>query len=77
MSHLPQAELDKLEGIWRDVLAGKFASAEIRPERLPAEDGRDFLSVPNANGTDRTVYERKEGDHWSVVPGPSEKSDFI
>ena len=78
MSQLTQAELQKLESIWQDVLAGKFKDKEmnIRPERLLAEEGRDFLSVPNAEGTARTVYERKEGDAWSVVPGPNLRSTF-
>lgn len=76
MSHLTQGELDKLDGIWDDVLAGKFDGVRIGPVRVPAESGRDFLSIPNSDGTARTVYERKEGEQWKVVQDQGGKSEF-
>lgn len=58
-------ELDK---IWKDINDGKF-SGDIKPERISAE-GADVMSIPNADGSDREVYERvhKDGEDWKPVP---------
>jgi len=67
MSMRTQEELNQ---IWNGILEGKYGSAprDIAPRRVPAEEGRDIMSIRNPAGTEVDVYERKRGGDWEVVP---------
>lgn len=60
---------EELNDIWSAILAGKYGSDPlvIAPRRIAAEEGTDIMSIPNANGTDVFVYERKHGGEWREV----------
>lgn len=62
---MTQTELDE---IWKNIGSGKYGDATYHPERIPAEDGKDIMSIPNSDATARTVYERKENGLWKEVP---------
>lgn len=70
---MTQAQLDE---IWANIGNGKYGDAAYRPERIPAEDGKDIISIPNSDGTTRRVYERKENEPWQEVPSIGGTSQF-
>jgi len=70
---MTQTQLDE---IWENIGNGKYGDATYRPERIPAEDSKDIMSVPNSDGTARTVYERKGNEPWQEVPLIGDKSQF-
>ncbi len=62
---MTQTQLDE---ICENISNGKYGNATYRPERIPAEDGKDIISIPNSDRTARKVYERKENEPWQEVP---------
>lgn len=70
---MKQAELDE---IWANIGNGKYDDATHRPEQIPAEDGKNIMSIPNGDGTARRVYERKENESWQEVPFIGSTSQF-
>lgn len=66
----------ELNEIWKNIQSGKYGVAPYRPEKIAAEDGKDIMSIPNSDGTKRSVYERSGGGPWNEVPDAGGKSEF-
>jgi hypothetical protein len=66
----------ELDDILKRIDSRAYGDATYKPERLPAEQGHDIISVPNDDATTRTVYERRQGEEWKEVPFLGGKSDF-
>ncbi len=73
MHTLSQTELDN---ILKRIDSGAYGVTTYKYERLPAERGRDLISVPNEESTARRVYERKHGEEWKEVPFLGGKIEF-
>ncbi len=71
-----QRSQDALDANWQEILSGKYAHATVRPERIPSENGKDIMSLPNDTNTARQVYERTQGGSWKEVPFISRDSAF-
>ena len=65
-----------LNSIWTNIIEGKYRDAKYKPERITSNDGTDIMSIPNSDGTDREVYERKNGGQWEEVPFIGGESTF-
>ena len=62
---MTQTELDE---IWKNIGSDRYVGATHRPERMPTENGKDIMSIPNRDATTRIVYERKENEPWKEIP---------
>lgn len=65
MANLSQNELNL---IWANMIEGKYRDSDYKPEPIPSEAGTDIMSIPNNDGTERNIYERKNGGQWEKVP---------
>jgi hypothetical protein len=66
---LPKRTQPELNAIWAKINQGQFDPDPmvIAPRRIPAEDGTDIMSIPNATGTSRDVYQRKVNTPWEEI----------
>ena len=61
---------DQLDEIWENINSGKYGDdpGSIKAERVSSDEHSDTMSIPNQDGTDRAVYERKKGGTWEIIP---------
>lgn len=67
---------NELNEIWEKIQNEEYGDTPYRPRQIAAEDGKDIMSIPNGDGTDRAVYERKGKGTWEEVPLKGGKSEF-
>ena len=68
---------DHINKIWHDAKNGKYdgVSSHHKPNILKDNGGELEISIPNGEGSNREIYNRKsETDPWVEVPFVGEES---
>jgi hypothetical protein len=59
--------VNELDQIWESICKGEF-KGEFRPQKVFANKDTQIMCIPSEAGANYTVYERKKGGEWTLLP---------